>query len=78
MAKPSAAIEQQRRGYSPVIDEHVSEFWLDFWRRSLRIEVEPIDVTGNFQTQQQSVATAFEGAASFLNAWMQVGADIDT
>lgn len=29
-----SAIEQQRRGYSPVIDAHVTEFWLKFWMLS--------------------------------------------
>lgn len=31
----AAAIEQQRRGYSPEIDEGVSQFWYEFWRLSL-------------------------------------------
>ena len=30
-----SAIEQQRRGYSPEIDEGVSQFWHDFWQLSL-------------------------------------------
>jgi len=30
-----SAIQQQRRGYSPEIDESVSGFWREFWRLSL-------------------------------------------
>ncbi len=30
-----AAIEQQRRGYSPKIDDHVTDFWRSFWLESL-------------------------------------------
>lgn len=30
-----SGIQQQRRGYSPEIDEGVSQFWQDFWQLSL-------------------------------------------
>ncbi len=152
-----SAIGRHRRGYSPVIDNDVTKFWLDFWRMSLelcprlgmtqpaskpagagwiwvrppelggnhwigfklllgivdlqidgavdqidridalcldhldgevravstgrsaslRVEVEPVDVTGDFQTQRQAVATAFEGAARLLDAWKRIGGEID-
>ena len=153
-----SAIEQQRRGYSPEIDEHVSRFWIAFWHASLercprlgmsepepkpagagwiwvrlpelggrrwiafkllmgivdlqvdgyadqterinrlcvdtlggeiracrtgksaslRVEVDPVDVTQDFESQLASVESAFDGATRLLEAWKEIQGEIPT
>jgi hypothetical protein len=151
-----SAIEQQRRGYSPEIDEYVSRFWISFWQASLdrcprlamsepgpkpagagwiwvrppelgrrrsigfklllgivdlqidgavdqaeridricvdtlrgevrafrtgksaslRVEVDPVDVTQDFESQLASVESAFDGANRLLEAWKEIEGEI--
>ncbi len=151
-----SAIEQQRRGYSPEIDEHVSQFWIAFWQTSLdrcprlgmsepglkpagagwiwvrppelgssrriafklllgivdlqidgavdktesidqvcletlngdirafstgksaslRVEVDPVDVTQDFESQLASVESVFDGANRLLDAFKQIEGEL--